>query len=134
MSTSTIIFEVSGRPQAKERPRFGKNRIYTPKKTGIFEEHIAAAYRVKAGRLPPCAGPVSIRIKAEYQHPESWSRKKKESTLYKTSRPDIDNIEKACLDGLNGVAYKDDSQVAHIESTKKYGECDRIIVEIRHLP
>lgn len=44
-----------------------------------------------------------------------------------TQKPDADNILKACLDGLNGVAYLDDSQVveAHVykrERTHAPGE------------
>ena len=36
-----------------------------------------------------------------------------------TSRPDVDNIAKAVMDGLNGVAFHDDSQITTIITAKK---------------
>lgn len=45
-------------------------------------------------------------------------------------RPDIDNLEKAVLDALNGVAYEDDSQVACVTKEKLYGTEARTTVRI----
>ena len=45
-----------------------------------------------------------------------------------TKKPDIDNIIKAVLDALNGVAYKDDTQVVQVMATKKYR--DKAFVEV----
>ena len=38
--------------------------------------------------------------------------------MYKTTRPDIDNIQKACFDALNGLLFKDDSQIVSVTATK----------------
>ena len=35
-------------------------------------------------------------------------------------RPDCDNLLKACLDGLNGAAFRDDAQVTSIVAQKRY--------------
>jgi Holliday junction resolvase RusA-like endonuclease len=45
-------------------------------------------------------------------------------------RPDIDNLEKAVLDALNGVAWKDDTQVARVVKEKTYGTEGRTTVRI----
>ena len=37
-------------------------------------------------------------------------------------RPDIDNLARAVLDGLTGVAYEDDEQVVKLIATKEYGD------------
>ena len=45
-----------------------------------------------------------------------------------TKKPDIDNIAKIICDGLNGVAYKDDSQIIYLAVIKRYAEkgCVRV--------
>ena len=40
--------------------------------------------------------------------------------LLPCKKPDIDNIAKAVLDALNGVAYGDDNQVTALEVSKHY--------------
>ena len=61
---------------------------------------------------------------AFYPIPESWSKSKKaraiQGEIVPTVKPDCDNVIKAILDSLNGVAYKDDNQVIEINFIKKY--------------
>ena len=50
-----------------------------------------------------------------------------------TFKPDVDNIAKAVLDALNGVAFEDDSQVVRLRCSKhprKRRESDRTLVRI----
>ena len=45
---------------------------------------------------------------------------------------DIDNLSKSILDGLNGIAFEDDSQVAELHASKFFtesGACTRVTVE-----
>ena len=49
-----------------------------------------------------------------------------------TGKPDIDNIIKAVLDGLNGVAFKDDAQVVFISAQKLYSDTPRLVVIVEH--
>lgn len=58
----------------------------------------------------PWEGPVGIRIIAYY-----WSGKP----------GDLDNILKAVQDGLNGVAWYDDTQVVKIEAERRQGKPER---------
>ena len=64
--------------------------------------------------------PLRVRILAKFPIPESWSKKNKEKALkgeiMPNKKPDLDNIAKIILDGLNGVAYTDDKQVTSMES------------------
>jgi Holliday junction resolvase RusA-like endonuclease len=41
---------------------------------------------------------------------------------YPTGKPDIDKLERAVLDALSGLVYRDDAQVVHVEKCKVYGE------------
>lgn len=42
--------------------------------------------------------------------------------LFPCKKPDIDNIIKIILDGLNGVMFDDDKQVVNVSATKVYTE------------
>lgn len=41
--------------------------------------------------------------------------------------------EKAILDALNGIAYKDDAQIIELEVNKMYGEENKIYVELEEI-
>ena len=47
-----------------------------------------------------------------------------------TKKPDADNLAKAILDALNGVAYPDDAQIVTLTVRKRYGEADMVHVLI----
>ena len=80
----------------------------------------------------PIETSVAISIEFFFEIPSSWSKKKKEAAGWHTSKPDIDNLIKGVLDGLNGVAYKDDMQVVKISARKQYSRGNsgiQIIIE-----
>ena len=85
----------------------------------------------------PTDKPVLLTMHAYYAVPKSFSRKKHEMAVNEsminrvvpTKKPDLDNIIK-CIDGLNGIAWKDDSQVVNIVATKEYAEMPRLEVII----
>ena len=102
-----VEFVVYSKPQGKARPRFTRqgNRAYTPKETKLYEQQIAKAYRAAANGFSFGDKPVEIWITAVM--PKAKTSKKE----YPTIKPDIDNIQKAVFDGLNGIAYNDDKQI-----------------------
>ncbi len=117
MSVTLII---PGQPFAKQRPRFSREtgRAYTPGKTLKFEALIRDYGLRKFAR--PMTGPVKVSIFAQFQMAKSWSKKKKaaHAGCLHSQKPDQDNIQKAILDGLNRVAFVDDSQVGWGEVVK----------------
>jgi len=103
----------------------GFARAYTPAKTVAFEGLIAmAGEQAMAGR-PPVDAPVSLDIVATFQIPASWSKRKRAEAeagaLRHAGKPDADNLCKAVGDGLNGVVWRDDSQVCNLRLCKRYG-------------
>lgn len=70
-----------------------------------------------------------------YKIPKSYSKKKKKSLINQgyPYKPDVDNIAKAILDSLNGIAYKDDSQVTCITVFKQYAEEDFVKVNFTYV-
>lgn len=134
-----IAFIVPGQPQGKGRPRVGKVgphvRMFTPAKTVAYEGLIAhAAQAAMAGRAP-LEGPVELRLQIECAVPASWSKRKQAQALagelLPTTKPDVDNVEKAVCDGLNGVAWRDDVQVTDVIKRKRYSETPCVRVDIR---
>jgi len=137
-----IVFDVPGPPVGKARPRTrvvqpaaqgGKAfaTIYTPKESAKYENLVRLAFREKhAG--PPHDGPVHAEIWAWFPIPPSWSKRKREQASNRcpsvTTKPDLDNIAKAVLDGLNGVAFVDDKQVCDLFVTKRYSDTPRTVV------
>ena len=130
-----IKFEVLGTPVAKGRPRLGKFRTYTPHKTKNYEELIKLSFINKYSKFDPFMGELRVNIDAIFEVPKSYSQKKKVKLLNTgyTHRPDVDNLTKAVLDALNGLAYKDDAQVCSLNFDKYYGKEAKVIIEIEEV-
>ena len=129
-------FTVPGLPVAKQRPRWKKvgDRVitYTPGKTVDYEHLVGWSFLEAGGK--PTESMVKLRMTAVMQAPVSWSKKRRtavtEGKERPKTRPDLDNLIKSVMDGLNGVAYRDDKQVVMIEAEKIYGNPPRVEVEI----
>jgi Holliday junction resolvase RusA-like endonuclease len=134
-----ITFEIEGKPTAKERPYFsskgGKFRVFTPSTTARFENLV----KIKASPLfsQPLMGPVSISIFFYLPRPKYLVWKNKPMPfLYSDKRPDIDNLTKSVIDGLNGIAFHDDAQISRLEVEKGYhagNEGPRTVVKVNQL-
>lgn len=140
--TREISFVVPGEPSGKGRPRFtrvGKLGVqaYTPAGTRAKETRIGYLARAALGGLGPITGAVAVRIAASCCPPASWSRRKRALALAggmtPTSKPDIDNVAKLVLDGLNGVAFVDDSQIIDLTASKRYGTDAHVAVWVREI-
>jgi Holliday junction resolvase RusA-like endonuclease len=138
-----IDFEVLGQPIGKGRPRFTKSgHTYTPEKTREYEKRIRAAawQRMQQLKVEPTLCHVHIDLIAYMQIPKSWSKRKKvqaECGVIRPKMPDIDNILKACLDGIQGpigpIIYND-SQCHSVKARKVYANLDdwpRLAVKVR---
>lgn len=136
----TIKFIVSGKPQGKARPRFRKigNYVstYNPKQTTEYEKLVksSAIEQCKDKLNKQYTGLVKMSIKAYFKPNKSISKKQYDLLIGKEhlKKPDSDNIAKIICDSLNGVAYKDDSQVAYLEIEKYYAEEERVEVIIEY--
>jgi Holliday junction resolvase RusA-like endonuclease len=124
-------FTIPGKPFGKQRPRATRQgRMYTPGATVAFEaivrqiglEHFTA----------PLVGAVRVVIVATFIPAASWSKAKRAEHLHRphTQKPDLDNCQKAILDGLNRVAFADDSQVAEITARKVWGVVEQTVVHV----
>jgi len=125
-------------PLPKERPRAtvigGHARIYTPRKTVEYEKKIGAAWKSEFGE-EPFEGAVSVRIVTFMPIPKSSTKQKRKDMEERKTRPvtkpDADNLAKAILDGLNGIAFRDDNQIVDLSISKYYGQSPKIMVRVR---
>ena len=135
-----ITFEIPG-VMGKQRARTLKSgRSYTPKKTVEYEKAVREAYTEAGGT--PIEGPVKLDIEAVFRIPESLPKKKKEELKGSEplKRPDVDNIAKIIMDGLQKnkndpekYAFNEDSQVVKLEVEKRYvneGEVEKVRVGV----
>lgn len=126
---------IYGKPQPKERPRVYKGHGITPTRTKNYEAKIARAW---AAKYPEQAeGDLRVEIVFYMPIPTSWSKLKKEKAerglIRPTVRPDIDNLVKIVLDGLNGVAFMDDKQVIELYAIKRYSAEPRTEIMVEEL-
>lgn len=136
----TIRFTVPGEPVGKGRPRVvrssGFSRTYTPEKTASYENLVKLEFQRQGGRMLKDV-PLKVRISAWYSIPRSASKRKKQAMsgglIRPTKKPDADNVAKSVCDALNGLAYRDDSQVVTLIVEKWFGEEPRVDVEIREV-
>lgn len=142
MTPIVTSVEVLGEAVPKGRPRAFRTpkgiRMHTPARTANYEttvrltwsEHVANDTRVSW----PIRGPVAIRVAFYRTPPASLSNKKRflalNGTTRPTTRPDVDNLLKAILDALNGIAFVDDAQIVSIEASKAYGEQAKSIIQV----
>ena len=125
-----ITFKVDGNPHGKGRPRFARMggfvKTYTDAKTKSYEELVALSAKRAMGASEPLLTPLEAFIYISLPIPLSYSKKRKEACLSglekPTKKPDIDNVAKIVLDSLNGIVYKDDTQIVSLHCTKVYGE------------
>lgn len=103
-----LRFSIPGQPLPKARPRVNTRtgRAYTPSKTRAWERTVAWHARLALGAQEPLEGDVALALRFRRQ-----TRR----------RADTDNLVKAVLDGLNGIAYRDDKQIVRVEASVEYG-------------
>ena len=126
--TFMLHFHIDGDPVPKGRPKFtsiaGFMRTYTPKKTVDYELTVRAAAKAAMGPTDLLETPVGVYLYIRLPIPKSHSKKRRDACLSgqekPIKKPDIDNLAKSILDGMNGVIWKDDAQIVSLHVTKVY--------------
>ena len=121
-----LIITIPGAPVPKGRPRVTRNRAgqsvtYTPKPTRDYEKLVRDVAALHCKKIF-FTGPVQVNIDFGLPIPKSWSKKRRREAVgeYHASRPDLDNLAKAVLDGMEGIVFADDRQIASLVLTKQY--------------
>lgn len=133
-------FEIPGEIVGKARPRMNiyTGKAYTPTKTKYYEYLIKKFFLDKyPDHVVLQEEAIKLTIIAYLDIPKSTSKKKREKMIRNeirpTKKPDIDNIVKIILDGLNKLAYHDDTQVVELVISKFYAEEPKVYVKIEKI-
>jgi Holliday junction resolvase RusA-like endonuclease len=137
--TFVIHFHVEGIPKPKKRPRFrqfnGIVQSYTDKGTREYEDHVRLTSQTAMGTTEPIETAVGVYMYIRLPIPKSHSKKRTEDCLEgrekPIKKPDIDNLAKSLLDGMNGVVFKDDSQIVSLHCTKVYSSEPGVDIMVR---
>lgn len=123
----SLEFAIPIAPKGKERHRsmirYGKIATYNTKKATAYEAAIREYVRSKYDG-EPLEGPLIVHVVAIFKRPKTVDRARH------TVKPDATNVAKAVEDALNGVLWKDDSQIVYLTIRKLYGEKDLICLEV----
>ena len=89
---------------------------------------VMGASKALEGALEAC-------IYVTFPIPASYSKKRTEACLNDvekhTKRPDLDNVIKAVIDGMDKIVFDNDSQITSIYATKVYGTVAKVEILVR---
>jgi len=102
---------ISMKPVPQKRHRFGRGNVYDPCK----RIKIAIAKEVQENWTEPImTGAVTLTVEFRFHRSKSCTE------LFHVKTPDTSNLLKLIEDALNGVVWKDDSQIYKIVAQKRY--------------
>jgi len=133
-------FIIPGNPIAQARPRAtrrgNKIMMYDPKESREYKEFVALIAKQHAPKNP-YEGALQVAINIYRQIPKNTTKKNRALFLKGIKRPvskaDTSNYVKGIEDALNGIIYKDDSQIVDLYASKFYSENPRVEVTIKDL-
>jgi Holliday junction resolvase RusA-like endonuclease len=134
-----VTFKVDADPVGKQRARYAKRgnfvQTYTPDKTRNYETLIRDSAIEAMGSSEPLETPVTLYLYIRAPIPKSLPKKRIEACLNglekPIKKPDASNVLKSVEDAMNGVVYKDDSQIVNIHVSKVYSSVSGIDVCIK---
>lgn len=128
---------IEGKPEPQLRPRatrIGNSiRLYDPKTTKDYKNYVKLSAKQQWTKKP-LEGALTVNMDIYRQIPKSTSKKrrklKNDKEIRPIVKPDIDNYTKGILDSLNGIVWKDDSQVVSLVANKYYSDNPRVEIEV----
>ena len=134
-----VTFKVDANPVGKQRARYAKRgnfvQTYTPDKTRNYESLIKEAAIEAMGSSEPLETPVTLYLYIRAPIPKSLPKKRIEACLNglekPIKKPDASNVLKSVEDAMNGVVYKDDSQIVNIHVSKVYSSVSGIDICVK---
>lgn len=136
-----IKIKILGVPQPKQSARFrvqkfgDKSFVKSYQKKEVKDQERNFAYDAKS-QLPEdfemFTGPLQVKALFVFPPLKSFSKSKLNvlesgGIIYKDTKPDLqDNLFKGVADALEGVVFRNDSQICEVVSRKIYGTVPRI--------
>lgn len=116
---------LSGNPVSKGRPRVSRYGAYTPKKTRDYTDHHSEILK-KQFTQDIIDEPIRLSVTFVSKRPKRLLTKKApDSRIWKTTKPDIDNLLKMVMDIITKAEiWTDDNLIVSIQSEDYY--CSKI--------
>ena len=133
-----VYLHIPFKPEPQQRHRHAKNgRTYDPS-SSKKEHFLELCRRMHHPPTPDVSSrPIFCTLTFTFARPRSHLTTtgclRKGVPQQHVYKPDADNLAKFVMDSLNGVYYKDDSQICQLYVTKRYGEEDSVRVQIKYL-
>jgi Holliday junction resolvase RusA-like endonuclease len=112
----------------------GTTVTFTDRNVEAYHAIVRLAAERAMNGSPPLSGPIDMAVIAIFAPPRSWSGKRQRlacaGAIGKTTKPDIENSIKGCMDALQSIAYRDDGQIVRITATKRYGDRPRLEITL----
>jgi Holliday junction resolvase RusA-like endonuclease len=125
-------FFVPGTPIAKQYRQTKFGVIYNKGINVAWEKAIGWAAQVAAGPgYKPVLFPAKVTM--TFSFPIAKSRKELKPNDLHLQDPDLDNLQKSCLDGIKRVLFMDDCQVVEIHAKKKWNNDSGVRIEIEEV-
>lgn len=133
---------IKGTPMAKQSAKFVRRgsfvKSYQPKKivNWVSQARMQILQQLPEGFVPLDGDIFISELKYVFPPLKSWSKKKwaelqSGKTIFKNTKPDMDNLTKNTWDACNGVLWTDDARIVKIQNiTKEYGEVPCVIMEV----
>ena len=133
-----IIIDGPAVPQGRPRAvRAGSGvRMYDPPKSRNYKEVVKLKCRsyMSRNQIKTITGPLALHLTFYFKPPKSYSKKRIEAIRKReelfTKKPDLDNLAKSILDGMNGTVFVDDAQIVYMSLQKEYADRDYVVAEI----
>lgn len=120
------------RTEIRLNRKTGKRYPHKGKIAEDFQFMVSTYAHLAMRGKPPIEGAMRVRVELFFEMPASFSKKKQRAALAGeikcVKRKDLDNVMKLVSDAMNGIVYKDDSQVIELLITKQYGEEEGVTV------
>ena len=130
-----LAFRVDGEPVAQPRHRIAARgryaKAYIPRDHAIHAwkwaiEEAAREQAERIGWVPVKNEPLVVLMQFYFKQPRS------NKTRHHVQRPDLDNLAKAVLDALHGIAFLDDACVVGLRLQKEWASQSGLEVEVRN--
>lgn len=134
-----IRIALDGVPVPKARPRFLKSgRAYSDPASAAYAKAVAWSAKAAMGHRKPLAGALSADIVFYMPWPKSLSdddiaERIAMNETHVTTKPDLSNMVKNVEDALNGIVYRDDSQITDLTVRKRYCNNPGIVMQIKQI-
>ena len=122
----TRELRLPGKPVPLERARSDRGVTHDTARNRSAKRYVSLCWQGIHQRAAPAAGPIILTLVFEFERPAAhYVGRRKGGELrddaprrWHTIKPDGDNLVKLIKDALNGVAWRDDAEVARLVVSK----------------